>query len=223
MNFLSRTKPIYSKTPRLNWRFLAAEIDSSIVSISSGRLWLATGEDLGRTLQRVILLVDATALLEALKQRIEDAHNGQIFLNRTISDAVVGKRKAPADPPPIPEAPSRSRLDPGQSSAQRKALTASITYIWGPPRCGKTHVLSSIVRSGLEAGKRILVCSNTNKAVAQVFIEYARISTGNTRQWRKGGLFTSEPSPTPSWNPNITRLSLSTELSSDVPPTSRPV
>jgi hypothetical protein len=53
-------------------------IDGSIVSINSGRLWLATGEDLGRILKHVVLLVDATALLEALKQRLEDACKGEL-------------------------------------------------------------------------------------------------------------------------------------------------
>jgi hypothetical protein len=147
---------------------LGRRINGSIVSISSGRLWLATGEDLGRVLQRVILLVDATALLEALKLRIEEASKGEINLNRAIADAVIGKAQAPADPAPIAEANSNSSLNAAQSKAQRRALTASVTYIWGPPGCGKTHVLSEIVRSALEADKRILVCSNTNKAVDQV-------------------------------------------------------
>lgn len=143
-------------------------LSGSIVSISSGRLWLSTGEDLGPVLQRVILLVDATTLLEALKLRIEEASKGEINVNRPIADAVVGKAPAPADPAPIAEAKSKSSLNPAQCKAQQRALAASITYIWGPPGCGKTHVLSEIVRSALEANKRILVCSNTNKAVDQV-------------------------------------------------------
>src|SRR6266404_3525772 len=52
---------------------LGRRVDGSIVSIGSGRLWLTTGQDLGHDLKRVILLVDATALLEALKLRIEEA------------------------------------------------------------------------------------------------------------------------------------------------------
>ncbi len=143
-------------------------ITASIVSISSGRLWLATGEELGGVLRRVVLLVDATALLEMLKQRIEEAYKGEISLNSVIANAVVGKGQPPLDPIAIPEAPSDGILDRAQSKARRRALTASVTYIWGPPGSGKTHVLSEIVRSGFEAGKRVLVCSNTNKAVDQV-------------------------------------------------------
>ena len=81
---------------------------------------------------------------------------------------MVGNKQLPACPAPIPVALSDSELDLAQNKALRRALTASVTYIWGPPGCGKTHVLGEIVRSSFEAGKRILVCSNTNKAVDQV-------------------------------------------------------
>jgi hypothetical protein len=144
-------------------------IYGSIVSISSGCILLSIGEELEPdALHRVILLIDATALLEALKQRIEDTHKNEISINRDIADAVVGKKPSPAAPLPIPEARSDRHLNPKQNEALRRALNASISYVWGPPGCGKTYVLSEIVRSGYEAGKRILVCSNTNKAVDQV-------------------------------------------------------
>ncbi len=143
-------------------------VHASIVSINSGRLFLALETDYGGVLERVVLLVDATALLAALKQRIEENSKGEIILNRTIADAVVGKQKPPADPTPISKAVSDTKLDFAQSKALQRALSASVTYIWGPPGCGKTRVLGEIVRSGFEAGKRILVCSNTNKAVDQV-------------------------------------------------------
>jgi hypothetical protein len=144
-------------------------VQASIVSINSGKLFLAIDEDLGRLLERVVLLVDATALLVALKQRIEETSKGDISLNRNIADAVVGKKELPPEPAPIAAAFSdNTKLDLAQSKALQRALNASVTYIWGPPGCGKTRVLGEIVRSGFEAGKRILVCSNTNKAVDQV-------------------------------------------------------
>ncbi len=146
-------------------------IDASIISISSGRLWLATKEDLGAVLQRAVIVVDATALLEALKERIEQAGKGEIPLNRAIADGVVGRGKHPADPAPIPWAPSDTKLDQAQVKALEKALAASITYVWGPPGCGKTRMLGEVVRSAFEDGKRLLICSNTNKAVDQVLFK----------------------------------------------------
>ena len=161
-------------------------IDGSIVSIGSGRLWLATGEELGSTLKRVVLLVNSTALLEALKQKVEEAGKGELSLNRNIADAVVGKGEPPADPAAIPEVPSGWVLDRAQSNARRRALTASVTYIWGPPGCGKTQVLGEIVRSAFEAEKRILVCSNTNKAVDQVLYRICE-SLGKQHPAMEGG------------------------------------
>jgi ssDNA-binding Zn-finger/Zn-ribbon topoisomerase 1 len=166
---------------------LGRRTDGSIVSISSGRLWLTTGEELGSVLKRAVLIVDATALLDVLKQKVEEAGKGELSLNRSIADAVVGKGKPPADPNAIPEVPSAQPLNSGQSAARKRALTASVTHIWGPPGCGKTQVLSEIVRSAFEAEKRILVCSNTNKAVDQILYRIC-VSLGKQHRAMEEGL-----------------------------------
>jgi ssDNA-binding Zn-finger/Zn-ribbon topoisomerase 1 len=146
-------------------------VEASIVSISSGRLWLSTKEDLGTILHRAVIVIDATALLEALREKVEQAARGEVAFTRDFADAVVGRRTHPPDPAPIPRALSEIKLNHAQVKALEKALTASITYIWGPPGCGKTHVLGEVVRSTFEGGKRILICSNTNKAVDQVLFK----------------------------------------------------
>src|SRR5258708_37003016 len=74
MSFPSRMKPTCLKTRGLRSRFW---VDASMVRLYPlvpGRLWLATSEDLGKILQRAVLLVDATALLEGRKLRIESAN-----------------------------------------------------------------------------------------------------------------------------------------------------
>ena len=76
-------------------------------------------------------------------------------VRKISANAVVGKGQPPPDPSPIPEAPSNGTLFPSQSKARGRALIASVTYIWGPPGCGKTYVLSDVVRSNFEAGKRV--------------------------------------------------------------------
>jgi hypothetical protein len=149
---------------------LGRRVDASIVSISSGRIRLSTNEDLGAILDRVIIVVDATQLLVALKERIEQAGRGEVFLNRAITDAAVGIAKQPADPPPIRRPASTGSLKGAQINALQKALTSSIAYIWGPPGSGKTAVLGQVVRSALEEGKRTLICSNTNRAVDQLLL-----------------------------------------------------
>jgi hypothetical protein len=145
-------------------------VSGSIVSINSGRLWLAVDEELGNTIRRAVLLVDATALLEALKLRIEGVSKGEIVLNRDLADAIVGKKEAPKESTAIPECPSTNSLDVAQQKALHGALKASLTFIWGPPGCGKTYVLAELVRSCFAAKHRVLICSNTNKAVDQVLL-----------------------------------------------------
>ena len=140
-------------------------------------------------------MVDATALLAALKQRIEETSKGEISLNRNIADAVIGKKELPSDPVAIPAVLFDGKLDPAQSIALKKAFTSSAAYIWGPPGCGKTRVLGEIVRSCFEAGKRILVCSNTNKAVDQVLYKICDSLGEKHPQWTRDVLFALARSP----------------------------
>lgn len=60
------------------------------------------------------------------------------------------------------------RLDRAQSHAYHRALTDPVSYIWGPPGCGKTRTLGTIVQAAFQHEKRLLVCSNTNRAVDQI-------------------------------------------------------
>ena len=143
-------------------------VEGTIMSIGSGYLILALKEDIGEEVRSVVLLIDATALLEALKERIEAVKKEEITLNRTLADAVVGEGAWPErlDDSIQPEAVSD--LNDEQSRAYESALRESLTFIWGPPGCGKTTTLAEIVRSAFESEKRTLICSNTNKAVDQV-------------------------------------------------------
>lgn len=145
-----------------------------IVSISNGRLRLSTQEDIGTTLHRAVIIIDATALLEALREKIDQARNGSVRFNRPMADAVIGQLGHPPDPYPIAPAPLGKALNSRQSDALQKSLRSSITYIWGPPGTGKTFVLAEVVRAAFDAGKRILIASNTNRAVDQVLYKLCR-------------------------------------------------
>jgi hypothetical protein len=125
---------------------------ASIVSISAGRLVLALKDDVGLEIKRAILLIDATALLEALKEKIEQIKKGDLAINRAISDAVIGQADAPPDPKPIPGV-AEEELNAAQQKAFQRVLTTTITYIWGPPGCGKTKTLGEIVRAVFETDK----------------------------------------------------------------------
>jgi hypothetical protein len=148
-------------------------IDGSIVSISAGKLILSIKEDLGQTIGHAVLIIDSTALLEALADRIEQVAKGQIALNRGLADAVAGVAAVPAGPPPLQRRFVKS-LNEAQLRAYERSLSDAVTWIMGPPGCGKTKTLGEIVRSAFENDQRILVCSNTNKAVDQLLYEVCK-------------------------------------------------
>jgi hypothetical protein len=143
------------------------KVEGSIISIGAGHLILALKENVGPEIEKALLQIHATVLLEALKEKIEQIKQGHLTINRALSDAVIGQTGLPPDPEPIPEVGAPD-LNPAQQKALQRALTTAITYIWGPPGCGKTKTLGEIARAVFESGKRVLICSNTNKAVDQV-------------------------------------------------------
>jgi hypothetical protein len=146
---------------------LGRRVDGSIVSISAGRLVLAVRDDLGAEIAKATLVIDTTALLVALATKIEQVRKGEVSLNRDLADCIAGRNDNPSKPTPIAAKPPKD-LNQAQQRAFATSGSAPVTWIWGPPGCGKTKTLGEIVRTAFENGRRLLVCSNTNKAVDQV-------------------------------------------------------
>jgi len=146
---------------------LGRRVEGSIVSISAGRLVLSLRDDLGAEIAKATLVIDTTALLVALATKIEQVRKGEVSLNRDLADCVAGRKDNPNKPAPIAAKPPKE-LNQAQQRAFATAGSAPVTWIWGPPGCGKTKTLGEIVRTAFENGRRLLVCSNTNKAVDQV-------------------------------------------------------
>ncbi len=152
-------------------------VEGTIASIGAGYLMLALKEDIGDEVSSAVLLIYTTAFLEALKEKIEAVNTGEITLNRTLADAVVQPGPLPNRPVHPIQANGGSELDDSQRIAYQTALREALTFIWGPPGCGKTMTLSAIVRSAFDGGKRTLICSNTNKAVDQVLYKICEALT----------------------------------------------
>lgn len=152
-------------------------VEGTIVSIGAGHLVLALKEDIGDEVRSAMLLIYKTALLEALKEKIEEVNKGEISLNRTLADAVVQPVALPKKPARPIRADDGSELDDSQRAAYQTALREALTFIWGPPGCGKTMTLSAIMHSAFNSGKRTLICSNTNKAVDQVLYKICETLT----------------------------------------------
>jgi hypothetical protein len=60
---------------------------------------------------------------------------------------------------------SRSDLNPDQNACLNMFVENMITMIQGPPGTGKSTTNAALIEHGVSAGKKILCCSNTHKAI----------------------------------------------------------
>ena len=172
---------------RVDIRIGARTIEGNIVSIAGGQIIIAVEEDLGEALIRCTLVIDNTALLEALKEKLEKSTEGGRQLNVQLADDVVTNRgkAAPAEAP-LSDPVWPIRFNEKQKDAVRLALANAVIYLWGPPGTGKTTTLSVLIQELFARGKRVLICSNTNRAVDQVLLSLCGALTTDHEAMEKG-------------------------------------
>jgi ssDNA-binding Zn-finger/Zn-ribbon topoisomerase 1/predicted nucleic acid-binding Zn-ribbon protein len=142
--------------------------EGQITSVGENRITISLREDFGAEIAFCILRIDNTAMIEALRKRFEEISRGEVTnFNLTMASAVIhniGVEK----PATALQSTQTGRLRRLQAEAASKALSNEIFYLWGPPGTGKTFTLSSVTGLLFGAGKKTLICSNTNQAVDQV-------------------------------------------------------
>jgi ssDNA-binding Zn-finger/Zn-ribbon topoisomerase 1 len=150
-----------------------------IVSISEGTLTISLDDQFEPSIQRCILLIDNTALIEALKERLEQIGRSELQLSLPLADCVVSDKQtlsqvSPIEVPTQKEQKEQKELNESQSKTLRFMLGRSVSYLWGPPGTGKTETLAPVIQAAFDADKRILVCSNTNQAVDQLIYKLCK-------------------------------------------------
>jgi KaiC/GvpD/RAD55 family RecA-like ATPase len=145
----------------------SGEYSASVIGQDANRIdLLIAGETLPAAIPRAILSIDDTALLKKLAEALEGvAHNPQsIGRMATImfhpAQATVGSSNL-ASTSDLRTLTDNKRQIIGQASG------SSLTYIWGPPGTGKTHLIAHLVTTLVKAGERVLVSSHTRVAVDQ--------------------------------------------------------
>jgi hypothetical protein len=152
--------------------------DGRIVSVSTQWLVVSFEEDLGPTIRTCVLRIDNTAMIEAMADRLDKVRSGEAKLNLTLADDVLDNPEAQVASSGTKHSPKTDRkLNTQQKEFVEHAIANAVTYLWGPPGTGKTRSLSSLNELLFDAGKRVLICSNTNQAVDQVLINLCRTLT----------------------------------------------
>jgi hypothetical protein len=146
----------------------------TVVGLLPGKIILNLDADLGPRIRTCVLKIDNTALLMALKDRLDDLDSKKLNLNVTLADEVLAKEDLD-DGSAVLHAPVQDgKLDGAQAQAVRRALQRRTFFLWGPPGTGKTHTLAALVGALFDAEKRVLICSNTNQAVDQLLVQLCR-------------------------------------------------
>jgi ssDNA-binding Zn-finger/Zn-ribbon topoisomerase 1 len=145
--------------------------DGRIVSVSSQWLIVSFNEDLGTAIGACVLRIDNTAMIDALADRLDKVRSGEANLNLPLADDVLDNREDQIPATAIRNWPkSEHTLNSKQKEFVEHVIANAVTYLWGPPGTGKTRSLSTINELLFDAGKRVLICSNTNQAVDQVLL-----------------------------------------------------
>ena len=142
--------------------------EGQIASVAENRITISFREDLGREIEFCVLRIDNTSMIEALRKRLEEISRGEVTnFNSNIASAVINNT-GDERPAATLEPDKIGSLRPKQVEAVSTAIANDIFYLWGPPGTGKTFTISRVSELLFAAGKKTLICSNTNQAVDQV-------------------------------------------------------
>lgn len=147
-----------------------ASFEATVVKVEESKIILSLMQPIDVSLSRGHLNTGSIALMKKLIKRIEESSDkNNYFGDRLLSRPREGQINRTDSLAPGTPAFS-DEFNSEQQAAAISSLTNDITYIWGPPGTGKTHVISKIIqeafnRNGNGAGDSILLVSHTNTAV----------------------------------------------------------
>jgi hypothetical protein len=151
---------------------------------------------------RGMLVINDTALLERLADVLEQMADAKASVGPVAmsvfhpSDAIVGVSSLPED--------RKFSIDDEQRAVLQQALGSSLTYVWGPPGTGKTHLIAHLIAALVARGERVLVTSHTHAAVDQALYAAVKSATEPAKAHGEASIdfmrHTSCPNCGHSWN-----------------------
>jgi Putative ATPase (DUF699). len=175
---------INEKSSKGNQKYNATiiDVDDDVLSL------YISGEDLPDLINRALLIVDDTKLLEGVKNTIIRIKDHNENPPKDIANALFGLCKIKSNLEDYKDFPEQ--FNSSQCETIRKSLGSDATYIWGPPGTGKSATLSFIADVLLKKGMSILICAHTNEAVDNLMEKLIdsfsgeEIQTGKIIRWR---------------------------------------
>lgn len=136
-----------------------------ILEFKDGVIWIEFEKDQGLSIDRVEVEWENDFVWMKLREQLEileEQHDEHPLLKQMLDlDSIPFDERAGVDAITA----DLGRFNPSQQEAIRLAMKEPVLYVWGPPGTGKTASLGRMVAEYLRQGKKVLMVSNTNRAV----------------------------------------------------------
>lgn len=162
-------------------------LKATIVSSRGLEMMIAFETENGNHINQITIEISNANLLKSLKQLLENSRNGSIQINENIVLKLFGLN-APiiVKNQNIHFPPLDFKLDDYQIKTIENTIDSEVAFIWGPPGTGKTIVIAILTKMFVESGFSVLVASNTNIAVDNVFEKYIKLFKDTSADLQNG-------------------------------------
>lgn len=159
---------------------------ATIISSRGIEMMIAFENDNGSNIEQARIEISNTSLLKSLKQLLEKIRSNFIQINEDIILKLFGLMPLISNDTNIFLPPLAFNLDDYQKSAIRNSVNSEVSFIWGPPGTGKTIVIAILTKMFVENNFSVLVTSNTNIAVDNVFEKYIELFQHTSAELQNG-------------------------------------
>lgn len=144
-----------------------------VIKVDLASVVIGIEDHQGEILARVDVTKAEDVIEKLLRKQLVAVFDGNAGFHKRQAEHAIGLGEPETNASPIPDlvdsflsAPQNAfQLNPQQNAFIAKALTSELSLLWGPPGCGKTMCIGLLAACLLDQGKRLLLASNTNKAV----------------------------------------------------------
>ena len=143
----------------------SVSLDGTLIKTNGNKIYIEISEYFGETIKDVTLVNDPSSFLKRLLKQFESFEKGEIFLKTGVFDKLLSNPSLSDSVKCDSNDYVNKLLNENQKKAVEQSLNNNFHFIWGPPGTGKTFSIAEIIYQLLSQNKKVLISSNTHKAV----------------------------------------------------------
>lgn len=168
-SFQNQKKSTSKEQDKESWKAV------EILEFKDGVIWIEFDSDYGLEIDRVevewendFVWIKLQEQLELL--RMQQSSSKKQKINHALLEQMLDLDKRPLRNEQAIQTADLGRFNSSQRQAIQLALSEQVLFIWGPPGTGKTASIGRVAAEYLRQGKKVLMVSNTNRAVDVSFL-----------------------------------------------------